>query len=191
MDQELLLALLLGIGLSAASGFRVFVPLLLAGIATLAGWYAPSASMAWIGSTPALIVFGVATAVEIAAYYVPWVDNVLDHLGYPLALLAGTLLTASSIGDEVSPMLTWVLAVFIGGGTASLLHWGTTALRFVSTTVTGGCANILLATLEWFFALVVAVLAIFAPVLAVVLVVALIVIGIRAIRRRRPHPTPS
>ncbi|PYQ56518.1 MAG: DUF4126 domain-containing protein, partial [Acidobacteria bacterium] len=78
--METVLSILIGLGLAAACGFRVFVPLLIMSLASRAGvgHLALGPGFAWIGSTPALLSFAVATVLEIAGYYIPWVDNLLD-----------------------------------------------------------------------------------------------------------------
>jgi hypothetical protein len=111
----------LGISLSAACGFRVFVPFLVMSIAALAGTLPLSDGFAWVGTVPALVVFASATLVEVAAYYIPWVDNLLDTIATPLALVAGTVASASVLTD-VSPVLQWTLAILAGGGSAGLIQ---------------------------------------------------------------------
>src|SRR5438094_7023125 len=124
--METLLSVCLGIGLSAACGFRVFVPLLVMSIASLSGHLTLAHGFEWIGSYPALIAFAVATCVEIAGYYIPWVDNLLDTIATPAAIVAGILVTASVMMD-VSPFVKWTLAIIAGGGAAGLAQ-GTTVL---------------------------------------------------------------
>jgi hypothetical protein len=81
------LSIALGIGLAAAVGFRVFVPLLVASIAADTGHLHLADSFAWLGSPTALTMFAVAAVVEVMAYYLPGIDNVLDSLTTPLAKL--------------------------------------------------------------------------------------------------------
>src|SRR5579859_1441024 len=119
MSMDTLLSVCIGIGLSAACGFRVFVPLLVMNIASLSGHLTLAHSFEWIGSYPALIAFSVATCVEIAGYYIPWVDHALDTIATPAAIVAGTLVTASVVSD-MSPFLKWTLAAIAGGGAAGL-----------------------------------------------------------------------
>src|SRR5207247_11030604 len=116
-----LLSFLVGIGLSAACGFRVFVPLLVVSIASYTGHLHLSSGFEWMGSTAALIAFAPATALEIAGYYVPWVDNLLDTIASPAAVIAGTLITASLVAG-MRPLLKWALAVIAGGGVAGLVR---------------------------------------------------------------------
>src|SRR5438445_1621214 len=145
--MEPVLSLLIGIGLSAACGFRVFVPLLVVSIASRTGHLHLSHGFEWMGSDAALIAFAAATVLEIAGYYIPWVDNLLDTIASPAAVVAGTLITASLVTD-ISPFLKWTLAVIAGGGAAGLIQGTTVVARGASSTGTGGLANPLLATAE-------------------------------------------
>src|ERR1041385_7477388 len=160
--MNILLSVCLGIGLSAACGFRVFVPLLVMSIASLSGHLALAHGFEWIGTYPALVTFAVATCVEIAAYYIPWVDNFLDTIATPAAIVAGTLVTASLVTD-VSPLLKWTLAIIAGGGAAAAVQGTTVVARGASSAGTGGLANPLLATVELAGSVVTSVLAILAP----------------------------
>lgn len=186
--METVLSVLLGLGLAAACGFRVFVPLLIMSLASRpgVGLLVLGERFSWIGTTPALIAFAVATVMEIAGYYVPWVDNLLDMVASPAAVVAGILVSASAITGDVSPLLKWSLAVVAGGGTAALFQGATTAARHISSFTTGGLANPLLATAESGGAAILAVLAIVLPVLAFLLVLAIIVFGAKRLLFRRP-----
>jgi len=167
--METVLGLVIGIGLSAACGFRVFVPLLGMSIAALSGYITLSPGFGWLGTQEALIAFGTATVIEIAAYYIPWVDNTLDALMTPLAVVAGTILTASLLGD-VSPFLKWALAIIAGGGVSAIVQGGTVALRAGSSGTTGGLANLVVSTIELVGSIVVTVFAILLPLLGLVAV---------------------
>ncbi len=171
--METLVGLSVGIGLSAACGFRVFIPLLLAALAAHTGHLHLSQDFAWIGSTTAVLAFGAATLLEIAAYYIPWLDNALDSIASPAAVTAGTLMTASMI-TELDPFLRWSLAIIAGGGIAGAVQGGTVFSRSLSTTTTGGIANPLLSTAELGSALITAVLAILLPLLAATLTLTLL-----------------
>lgn len=182
--MEFTLGLLCGIGLSAACGFRVFVPLLGTSLAGLSGQVELSSGFEWMATTPAVVAFGVATALEIGAYYIPWLDNLLDVAATPAALVAGTMLTASMVAD-VSPFLKWTLAVIAGGGVAGTVQSGTALVRGVSTLGTAGTANPLLSTVEWIVSVIMTILAVVVPVLAVVMLLAFVVAVIWAWRRGR------
>lgn len=190
--SETLLSVCLGIGLSAACGFRVFVPLLVLSIATLSGHVTLGQNFQWIGSYPALVAFSVATALEIAGYYVPWVDHLLDTIASPAAVVAGTVVTASIV-TGMSPLLKWALAVIAGGGAAGLVQGATVLTRGASTATTGGLANPIFATIELGGSILTSMAALVAPVvLVLLLVVALVVVGRKVSRRfRKTHAVPA
>ena len=183
--MEYLLYVLLGIGLAAACGFRVFVPLLVMSIAALTGHLQLASEFAWIGSWPALIVFAVATLLEIGAYYVPWLDNLLDTVATPAAIVAGIIVTASVVLD-MSPVLRWPLAVIAGGGVAGVIQGATVMARKTSTLATAGFATPLVSTIESGGSVVMSVLSMMLPGLAGAIAVLLVfLVGIRLARRRR------
>jgi hypothetical protein len=181
--MELALSICLGIGLSAACGFRVFVPLLGVSAAALAGHLQLADGFAWIGTWPALACFLTAAVLEVGAYYFPWLDNLLDAIATPAAIAAGTIITASVVSD-LSPLLKWTLALIAGGGTAGLIQSSTVALRGASTAATGGFANWFVASGELIASVAATVLALFLPVLAACGVLLLAIALISAVRRR-------
>jgi hypothetical protein len=185
--MEPIFGLAIGIGLSAACGFRVFVPLLLAGLAVRTGHLAFAPGFEWMGSDAALLAFGAATLFEIVAYYVPWLDNALDSVASPAAVVAGTLLTASLVTD-LDPFLRWSLALIAGGGIAGLVQTGTVFTRGMSTTTTGGIANPILATLELGGSLLTSILALLLPFIAVTLILALLIWSTWRFWRRKRTP---
>ena len=183
--METILGLCIGVGLSAACGFRVFVPLLVMSIATLMGWYEPAKGFEWLAIPAVCAALGFATICEIAAYYVPWVDNLLDTIATPAAVVAGTLSTMAVSSGEMSQFATWAAALIVGGGTAGVVQMSTVAARGVSTAITGGFGNSVIATGEWIGAIVLSVLAMIMPVFIAVAVLVLIVIGVRWIRAKK------
>ncbi len=188
--METVLSILIGLGLAAACGFRVFVPLLVMSLASRAGvgQLVLGPNFAWIGSTPALLTFSAATILEIAGYYIPWVDNLLDTIATPTAVIAGILVTASAMTTDVSPFLKWTLAVVAGGGTTAAFQGITSVTRHISSFTTGGLGNPVLATAEAGGAAMLSVLAITLPVLAFLIVVGLLYFGVKKVlfRFRRP-----
>lgn len=118
MTVETIISICLGIGLSASVGFRVFLPLFALSLAAHFGVWELNISWQWLGGTMAIIVLGVATLVEILAYFIPFVDNVLDSISVPLAAFAGTVVMLSTV-TELEPVITWSLAIMAGGGTAA------------------------------------------------------------------------
>ena len=189
--MESFLSFLVGVGLSAACGFRVFVPLLVVSIASYTGHLHLSSGFEWMGSTAALIAFATATALEIVGYYVPWVDNLLDTIASPAAVIAGTLITASLVAD-MSPFLKWTLAVIAGGGIAGLVQGTTVLTRGGSSAGTGGLANPILATAELGGSLITSFLSLIVPVLvALAIGVLLFLAGWRFFQKRTNRPVKA
>ncbi len=190
-QRELILSLALGIGLSASCGFRVFVPLLAASIASKFGIIHLGDSFQWMGSTPALIAFAAATVFEIAGYYIPFVDHVLDSITTPASVIAGTLLTASVLTPDISPMLKWGLGIIVGGGSAGIIQAGTALTRATSTATTGGLGNPVVATIEHIFSIVGSVLSFFIPLIVagivILIIVLLLMFVIRYFKKRIPE----
>lgn len=178
--METLLSIFVGVGLSAACGFRIFVPLLVMSIASLTGNLTLASEFEWIGTYPALAAFGIATLFEIAAYYIPWIDNLLDTIAIPAATVAGTIVMASAV-SEMSPFLKWALAVIVGGGVAGTVQGFTSITRIASTATTGGVGNSIVSTAEAGGSIVMSILAIGVPVLAALAVLVILFFAVRKI----------
>ncbi len=185
-----LLSICIGIGLSAACGFRVFMPLLIMSIATLAGHLTLSPGFAWIGTYPALTAFAVAACLEICGYYIPWVDNLLDAIATPAAIIAGTIATASSVAG-MSPLFAWALAIIAGGGTAGTIQGFTILSRGASSLTTAGLANPLIATVEAGSAVTLSTLAINLPVLAAVVVFVVLYLASKPVFKQLQRKIPG
>lgn len=177
----------LGVGLAAAAGFRVFLPLLLMGLAVKGGYLPVSGDFLWVASTPALIMLAVAAVTEVFAYYVPVLDNLLDGIAGPTAVGAGIAISAAVMGD-FPPMLKWTLAIIAGGGAAAATQGATTLLRGTSTVLTGGLGNHAVATGEIIGAIGMTLLALLLPYLAALAAIVFIIIAWRMILRRRRKP---
>lgn len=173
-----------GLGLAAACGFRVFIPLLVTSIAANSGQLTLSSGFEWIGSYPAMASFGVATALEIASYYIPWVDNLLDSVATPAAVVAGAVVSASVFSD-MDPFLKWSLAIVAGGGAAGTVQGATVLVRGASSVATGGLGNPGVSTAEAGGSIATAGLAVVLPFVALGLVVLLVASFIGLIIRRR------
>jgi hypothetical protein len=174
--MEIFFSVCLGIGLAAAVGFRVFLPLLVLSLAGYMEYIPLNESWEWAGSLTAVITLGVATLVEIFGYYIPWFDNILDTIAIPLAAIAGTVVMMATVSD-LSPVVSWSLAIIAGGGTAAAIKGNTSALRFSSTATTGGIANPVVATVETGTSTIMSLLSVFIAPLAFILVL-LIFFGI-------------
>jgi len=181
--MEVLLYIFIGIGLSAAVGFRVFVPFLIMSIASLSGHLSLSYSFEWIGSYPALIAFSLATLIEISGYYIPFVDNLLDSFASPLAIIAGSIVMASFVSD-LSPFLKWSLIIIAGGGGAGIIQGSTVMTRAISSGTTGGLGNPVVSTAETGSSIILSVLAIFIPVIALIIVIMIIFLSIKKILKK-------
>jgi Domain of unknown function (DUF4126) len=169
MFSDTLFGIAVGIGLSAACGFRVFVPLLVTNLATLTGHFHLAPGFEWIGSDYATIAFGTATLVEILAYYIPWLDHIMDLIASPAAIIAGMVVTASVVMN-ISPSLRWTLAIIAGGGAAAIVQGVTVALRTKSSVLTAGAGNVLASSAELAGSIMTTFLAIVVPVLCLILV---------------------
>jgi hypothetical protein len=177
MISETLLAIAVGIGLSAACGFRVFVPLLVMNLAALTGHLHLSPGFEWIGSYYATVTFGTATIIEVLAYYIPWLDHILDLIASPAAIIAGTIATASMAMD-ISPFLKWTLAIIAGGGAAAIVQGVTVTLRTKSSALTAGMGNVLVSSIELAGSMITSLLAIIVPILCLILIAILCILVI-------------
>lgn len=189
--METILGLCIGVGLSAACGFRVFVPLLVMSIATMMGWFEPSKGFEWLALPSVCLALAVATVCEVAAYYIPWVDNALDTVATPAAMIAGTLTTMAVSSGEMSQFAGWAAAIIVGGGTAGVVQMSTVAARGVSTATTGGLGNFVVATGEWIGAILLSVSALLVPALVAVVVVIAVILAIRWIRHKKQEQAHS
>lgn len=177
-----LLSVILGIGLSAACGFRIFVPFLVAGIAARTGHLTLGPAFGWMSTTPALIALAAATVLEVGAYYIPWLDHAMDVLATPSAVVAGMIMTAS-VATGLDPMMKWTLALIAGGGIAGTIQALTVGTRKLSLVTTGGLANPVVSTIELIGAVLLTLLAIALPFLAFAVIAWAIFLGVRHLLR--------
>ena len=174
MEKEIITAVAIGIGLSASCGFRVFVPLLVASIAAKMNIFVVNEGFQWLSSWPAIISFGTATVAEILAYYIPFIDNLLDTITTPMAVVGGTLLLTSVIPVD-NEFLKWAIGFLFGGGAAATVQGGTVLTRLASTKLTAGIGNPVLATGEHVAAFGSSVLSLIIPLIIAALILLLIV----------------
>jgi hypothetical protein len=182
--MDMLLHAALGIGLSAAAGFRILVPFLFAGIAANQGYLTLSPNMTWMSTEPAIIALAVATALEVLVYYIPVVDNLMDAIEIPVATIAGVILTASVTG-EMDPFFRWSLALIAGGTVAGTTSAFTSLTRLASTAAAGPFGNVAVSTVELASSTVLSILAIAVPILVLIVVAILLFLVFRRYRRRR------
>jgi|TARA_B100001996_G_scaffold72036_1_gene52869 hypothetical protein len=176
-ELETLMAVSLGLGLAAASGFRVFIPPFLYGLSLRFDMVPISLPMTglseWMASDFGLIILGAAMLIEILGYYIPWIDNLLDTIASPAAILAGVLMMSSTLSDS-NPMIQWGFSIIAGGGVSGTVQIGTVATRAVSTATTGGLANPVVSTVEAGACLLCTILALLLPIIALLLVIVLV-----------------
>lgn len=184
--MDLVLGICLGLGLAAACGFRVFVPMFVLSLAAKSGYVDVADGFEWMNSWAAVTAFGTATVLEGVAYYVPWLDHALDTAASPASVVAGIVATAACVVDA-DPLVQWTAAIIGGAGVAGAVQSASVATRSASTLTTGGMANFVVATAEAVGSIFLSVLAVVLPVVAAVvgvtLAVAAIVVALR-IRRR-------
>jgi hypothetical protein len=185
--MDTFLAICAGVALAAACGFRVFLPLLGTSIAVASGTLHPGKGMEWIGSGPALILFGVAAVVEIAGFYIPVVDHFLDTIATPAAIAAGTVAVGAllPLREHIHPAVAWTAALIAGGGAAGVVQAGTVATRAVSGATTATVGNPVVATIENICSTILTILAIVVPVVAAIVVIVVFVWVGRIIGRWR------
>ncbi len=186
MTAETIISICLGIGLAASVGFRIFVPLFALSLAAYFGAWELNDSWQWVGSLSALIVLGVATIAEIFTYYIPYLDNLLDSVAIPLAAIAGTAVMVSTVAD-LSPVITWALAIIAGGGTATAVASSSGATRLASTTATAGVANPIVSTVETGTSIVMSLLSVFLPYVAVFVVIIIMFVIYKIYRKFKPN----
>lgn len=190
--MDTLLSVLLGIGLSAACGFRVSVPFLIVGIAARTGHVTLDPAFSWMAQTPALIALGIATILEVGAYAIPWLDHVLDLLATPAAIVAGIVMTASVV-TGLDPMMKWTLALIAGGGISATVQALTVGTRKLSLLTTGGFGNPVVAMVEALGAVCLTLLTIALPLLSFAVIAWALFFGVRHVLRlvRRSGGTPA
>lgn len=189
---EALFSIALGIGLAAATGLRVFLPLLIAGLAARAGWMPLTDAFSWLESTPALFTLGAAALAEVLAYLIPGVDHLLDLLAGPAAVIAGVIVSASVMADVPSGVM-WPVAIIAGGGIAGLTKGSSAIVRAKTGIATAGLGNPVVSTGETLGAMGLSILAIALPVICLIAVIALLVWAMRkagrtVFRRRMNGP---
>jgi hypothetical protein len=194
MDEAgVILAALMGISLAAASGFRVFLPPFLLSLSIRADFVEVDlvgTSFEFFETTPAIIILGVASMAEFAAYYLPWVDNLLDSIASPAAIMAGIGMTAI-VMEGSDPVVQWVIAIIAGGGASATIQGATVSTRGLSSTFTFGYANSLVATSENVASVALTIVALLAPLVAGVFAIVIIFLMVRRWFRSENQTNPA
>lgn len=182
--MELLSGLLSSLGLSGAAGLNAYVPLLLVGLLSRTGVMNLNEPFHLLGNPWVLLAIAVIGLLDFVGDKIPGIDTALHLVGGIVNTAAGAVLFAAQTGvADVPPALSLALGVIVAGG----VHATRTAVRPVATATTGGLGNPVVSTLEDGTSLLLAVLAVFAPVLAVLLLAAVVFVGYRLWGRLRRH----
>ncbi len=181
--MNIIAALCLGIGLSAACGFRVFIPPLALSIAAHGGMLQLSSEWEWLGSESAITTLSIAATVEVFAYFIPWVSNFLDSIEILLAPIAGMIMTAStlSMAGDFDPTLLWILTIITGGATAETVELTTSVTRLATSVSTAGMGGPIIGLVEAISSAIISILAISLPILSTLLVIFLLIYSVRQI----------
>ena len=200
MESYLLISsILLAFGLSAACGFRIFIPPLTYGVLYKADLVQLADGWGWIGNDWVLVVLSLAAIIEITGNLVPWVDNLvpwvdnlLDVIATPTAIIAGTTLAAAAL-SEIDPGLKWMLSIMSGVLVTGGFQVTTVSLRGLSSVFTGGLINPIISLIEDIISLVISISIILSPILGILIVI-LIALFLRKIyirlkkRKRKNSP---
>jgi hypothetical protein len=189
---EIVRAVALAIALAACAGLRAWLPLLLAGALFRFDILHLGEAWAFLGSNTALLLFGLATAIEIAGDKIPAVDHTLDTISTVIRPVAGSVLAASAMGFVDDPLVALALGVVIGAPTALVPHALKSGLRAASSAFTLGLANPIVSLIEDVLTVLLFVLAVLIPLaLAVILLVVGALVVRRMVVRRRAVPRPA
>jgi hypothetical protein len=185
--EATILAALMGLSLASASGFRVFLPPFLLSIAvrtdTLVNLDLSDTSFAIFDSNAAVLILGIACLAEFAAYYVPWLDNLLDTIATPAAVLSGVGMS-SMVLVGTDPIMQWSFAIIAGGGSAGTIQLTTVAIRGLSSTLTLGFGNSFVASGENIASVVLTIAALLAPLIAAIFAVIIILLLVRQVTKK-------
>lgn len=178
------LIIISGICLSAACGFRIFIPFLILSIFSYTGNIELNEGALWISTIPALIIFSSLTVLEIIGYYIPWIDNMLDLISTPLSIIAGIIILSSLLID-VNPAIKWIFSILFGGVISFNVQLMTVKARALTSVFESGFGNSVFSTIELIAALLISVLAIFQPVISLAILLLLTYLIFRKIILKR------
>jgi len=189
-EVTIIMATLMGISLAAASGFRVFLPPFLLSLAARFNvvWFLDidliGTQFEFFTSTLSIVVLGIATVAEFAAFYAPWIDNALDTIATPASILAGVAMTAIVLEGN-DPIIQWTVAIVAGGGVAATIQSATVATRGLSSTFTFGLGNSAVATGENVASVALTLIAILIPFLSALFVLLVVALLLRMKRKKK------
>ena len=178
---QVLIAAATGLGLAAASGFRVFLPPFLMAVWLRLGFLdvnIEGSEFEAFSSDVSILLLGVASLSEVLAYKIPWMDNMLDSLATPMAGIAGISVVAVSL-EGADPSVQWALAIIAGGGASLSIQSATVAGRGLSSMFTLGLANPFFSLIEDIASLLLIFIALLAPLAALFASLILIIVIFR------------
>ena len=180
--EATILAALMGLSLASASGFRVFLPPFILSLAvrtdTFVNFDLSGTEFAAFDSNAAVLILGIACLAEFGAYYVPWLDNLLDTIATPAAVVSGIGMTSMTlVGSD--PIIQWSFAIIAGGGSAGIIQVTTVAIRGLSSTLTLGFGNSFVASGENIASIILTFAALIAPIIAAFFAIVLVVLLVR------------
>jgi hypothetical protein len=183
---QLLSAVALAVALAACAGLRALLPILLTGAVVRMGWLEIGKPFEFLSTNWALLLFGIATFVEILGDKIPAVDHALDTVHTVLRPLAGSMLAAAALSSVSDPATSIAFGIILGAPTALVPHAAKATARVISTATTGGLANPVISVVEDVGAFGLFVVAVVVPVVAAVVVLAIAIFVLRRLMRRRP-----
>jgi hypothetical protein len=176
-------SLLAAFGLSGAAGLNAWIPLLAIGLLGRAGQLELADGYDWLESTPALIVLGAAFVLDFVGDKIPAVDSLLHAAGTVVHPAAGAIVFAGP--TELPTDVPSIILFALGAGVAGSLHATRATVRPVSTTMTAGAGNPVLSLAEDVVSAVLSIVAVFAPLLGVICLLAVVVVAVVSWRRVR------
>ncbi|MDP3377836.1 MAG: DUF4126 domain-containing protein [Brevundimonas sp.] len=187
------LPVLLALGLAAASGLRIFVPLFMAALAAKFQLFGIELNdgMLWMTSNTAIAALGLATVIEIVSDKVPVLDNALHAIGLIARPVAGALV-AGSMFVGLDPTAAAIAGIIVGAPTALAFGAAQGGTRAASTLSTAGMANPLLSVVDDLVSVGTVMIAFLMPLLIpVVILIGFLVLRAVYNHWRKDHRTPA
>lgn len=174
-------------GLAGSAGLNAYIPLLLVALAARFPLNDPLLNLMEpynvMGSWWAIGIISVLLVIEMLVDKVPAIDTVNDVIQTFVRPAAGAVLFAANanIVNDVHPVLALGAGLIVAGS----VHAVKGVARPVVTATTAGTGNWLVSLVEDIVAFFTSILAIFLPVLGMLLLVVLLFYGFRLYRRRK------
>lgn len=150
-------------GLSASAGLNAYLPLLIVAILARLNIFKLQPPFDVMTSWWVIGVLAVLLVIEIFVDKVPAVDTINDIINTIIRPAAGAILFAASasIVTDISPVISIILGLLVAGG----VHAVKATARPVLTATTAGVANPMVSTVEDIISGITSLVAIFVPLL--------------------------